>query len=173
MMILLLPQLLQMMKKQNNAIDESSDDAMMNDANDDDEYDEMTLLLLLLLQIAKIAIILLHVDEHEHESNPYLKILLDNDVPIPVLLQSFLLASEKNVLLDETKMKATEIDAPYERKMMQMDDANNLNEDVMKMILRPHVMILHNDAFSLGLLTHCLSFICRRPLGMHLMMKIA
>ena len=147
MMILLLPQLLQMMKKQNNAIDESSDDAMMNDANDDDEYDEMTLLLLLLLQIAKIAIILLHVDEHEHESNPYLKILLDNDVPIPVLLQSFLLASEKNVLLDETKMKATEIDAPYERKMMQMDDANNLNEDVMKMIVRPHVMILHNDAF--------------------------
>ena len=88
-MMIPLPLLLLQMKKQNNAIDESLDDAMMNDASDDDdedEDDEMILLHLLLPLIAKIAIILLHVDEHEHESIPYLKILLDNDAPIHVLL---------------------------------------------------------------------------------------
>lgn len=171
MMILLLLQLLLMMKKQNNAIDESLDDAMMNDASDDDdEDDEMILHLLLLLQIAKIAIILLHVDDHEHESNPYLTILLDNDAPIPMLQQSFLLASEKIVLLDETKKKATEIDAPYEMKLM--DDVDNSSEGVMKMIVRPHEMIPHNDAFSPGLLTHYLSFIFQRLLGMHLKKRI-
>lgn len=175
MMILLPPQLLLMMKKQNNATDESLDDAMMNDASDDDddEDDEMILHLLLLLQIAKIAIILLHVDDHEHESNPYLTILLDNDAPIPMLQQSFLLASEKIVLLDETKKKATKIDAPYERKMKLMDDVDNSSEGVRKMIVRLHEMIPHNDAFSPGLLRHYLSFIFQRLLGMHLKKRIA
>ena len=174
-LLLLLPQLLLMMKKQSNATDESlDDDAMMNDASDDDdEDDEMILHLHLLLQIAKIAIILLHVDDHEHESNPYLTILLDNDAPIPMLQQSFLLASEKIVLLDETKKKATEIDAPYEKKMKLMDDVDNSSEGVMKMTVRPHEMIPHNDAFSPGLLTHYLSFIFQRLLGKHLKMRIA
>ena len=61
---------------------------------------------------------------------------------------------------------ATETDAPYERKMKLMDDVDSLSEGVMKMIVQPHVMIPHNDAFSLRLLTHCLSFIFRRLLGM-------
>lgn len=173
MILLLLPQLLLMMKKQNNAIDESLDDAMMNDASDDDdEDDEMILHLLPLLQIAKIAIILLHVDDHEHESNPYLTILLDNDAPIPMHQQSSLLASEKIVLLGETKKKATEIDAPYEKKMKLMDDVDNSSEGVMKMIVRPHEMIPHNDAFSPELLKHYLSFIFQRLLGMHLKKRI-
>ena len=113
------------------------------------------------------------MDEHEHESIPYLKILLDNDGQSHVLLQSFLLASEKIVLWDETKKKkkATEIDVPYERKMKLMDDVDSLSEGVMKMIVQRHVMIPHNDAFSQTLLTHYLSFIFRRLLGMRLKMR--